>query len=412
MATATWITGLLAVVLAAGAGEAAAAGRPATPDEVEVVTGNSEFALDLYARLRAREGNVFLSPYSISSALGMTHAGARGPTAAEMARVLRLPFTGDRLHRAFGAIIRNLDGGDSKSRAELRVASALWPQAGLAIDSGFQTIATTHFGAGLQPLDFRRAPERARTAINAWVEQQTQDRIAGLVPEGTLTPATRLVLTNAVYFKGTWRHAFPERQTRNAPFTLATGRQTAGVPLMTQRGHFQYLDGGSFQALELPYEENELSMIVFLPAAVDGLAGLEQTLTAGRVSDWLARMTVHDVEVNLPRFRMTAMFQLRQALTDLGMPLAFTAGRADFSGIATGEPLWLSAVIHKAYVDVSEKGTEAAAATGVVVQTTSALRVPVPRAVFRADHPFFFVIRETRTGTLLFAGRVVTPLGG
>jgi serpin B len=176
-----------------------------------------------------------------------------------------------------------------------------------------------------------------------------------------------VVLTNAIYFKGKWKSAFPEAATRNDTFTLSTGKTIGDVPLMSQQGAFRYLDGGSFQALELPYDANQQSMIVFLPKRADGLAELEKTLTATRVADWLAQLTVRDVKVTLPRFKVTAEFQLKAALTDLGMPLAFSPGKADFSAIATGQPLALSAVIHKAYVDVNEKGTEAAAATGAIV---------------------------------------------
>jgi serpin B len=272
----------------------------------------------------------------------------------------------------------------------------------------FEATAKTLYGAGLTPLDFMRAPERARMAINGWVEQQTRDRIKDLIPEGALQPDTRVVLTNAIYFKGKWKRAFSEAATRNDTFTLSTGKTVGDVPLMSQKGAFGYLDGGSFQALELPYDANQQSMIVFLPRRVDGLAELEKTLTAARVADWLAQLNVREVDVTLPRFKVTAEFKLKDALTDLGMPLAFSPGKADFSGIATGQPLALSAVFHKAYVDVNEKGTEAAAATATTVFTTS-LREPEPSLVFRADHPFFFVIRDNGTGTLLFAGRLVNP---
>ena len=203
-------------------------------------------------------------------------------------------------------------------------------------------------------------------------------------------------------------HPFPAAATRKDTFTLSTGRAIGGVPLMNHRDTFRYLDGGSFQALELPYEANELSMIVFLPRRVAGLAEFEQTLTASRVTDWLTRMTADEVVVTLPRFKVTAQFELKPALTELGMPLAFSREKADFSGITKAVPLWLSAVIHKAYVEVDEKGTEAAAATGAVATMTSA-KIPRAPKVFRADHPFFFVIRDSRTGSLLFAGRIVNP---
>ena len=407
MVTTTWIAVLLASALSAlSAAAETSGGQRAEPDESAQVRGNSEFAFDLYGRLRARDGNVFFSPYSISSALAMTYAGARGPTATQMATVLRFPFEGDRLHRSLAAVTGKVKA--AARHADLRVANALWPQAGFPITPDFQSIAQRRYGAGLEALDFRRAPEKARVTINTWVEQQTDDRIKELLPEGVLTPSTRLVLTNAIYFKGVWKHAFLEGATRKEKFILSTGQEISDVPLMSQSRSLRYLDGGSFQALELPYAADELSMIVFLPRAVDGLAKLESSLTADRLADWLARMTTQEVDVTLPRFKVTAEFRLDQALADLGMPLAFSAGQADFSGIAKDVPLSLSAVIHKAYVDVNEKGTEAAAATGAVVRVTSAVVRP-PRPVFRADHPFFFIIRDNGTGSTLFAGRVVNP---
>jgi serine protease inhibitor len=407
MVMTTWIAVLLASALSAlSAAAETSGGQRAEPDESAQVRGNSEFAFDLYGRLRARDGNVFFSPYSISSALAMTYAGARGPTATEMATVLRFPFEGDRLHRSLAAVTGKVKA--AARHADLRVANALWPQAGFPITPDFQSIAQRRYGAGLESLDFRRAPEKARVTINTWVEQQTDDRIKELLPEGVLTPSTGLVLTNAIYFKGVWKHAFLESATRKEKFILSTGQEISDAPLMSQSRSLRYLDGGGFQALELPYTADELSMIVFLPRTVDGLAKLEASLTADRLADWLARMTTQEVDVTLPRFKVTAEFRLDQALADLGMPLAFSAGQADFSGIAKDVPLSLSAVIHKAYVDVNEKGTEAAAATGAVVRVTSALVRP-PRPVFRADHPFFFIIRDNGTGSTLFAGRVVNP---
>ena len=410
MATTRWLAVVLAATLAVSVSTAGAGGgKAAEPDGAALVKGNSEFAFDLYARLRARDGNLFFSSYSISSALAMTYAGARGPTATQMAAALRFPMDGDRLHRSFAKVNGDVNGARAKGGAELQIANALWTQMGLAPLPAFQATVKNLYGAGLTPLDFKRAPEKARIAINAWVEQQTRDLIKEAVPEGVLNSDTRVVLTNAIYFKGKWKYAFPQAATRNDKFTLATGKAIGDVPLMSQQGAFRYLDAGTFQALELPYDANQQSMIVFLPKRADGLAELEKSLTSARVTDWLAGMTDHEVYVTLPRFKATAEFQLKDALRDLGMALAFSPREADFSGIATAKPLWLSAVIHKAHVDVSEKGTEAAAATGVVIQTVSAYGPREKIEVFRADHPFFFVIRDNATGSLLFAGRLVNP---
>src|SRR5262249_12382710 len=258
------------------------------------------------------------------------------------------------------------DSAGAKGGTELQVANALWTQAGLATFPEFVATVENLYGAGLTPLDFQGAPEKARITINAWAEQQTRERIKDLVPEGVINSKTRLVLTNAIYFKGTWKSAFPEAATRDDTFSLSTGKTVGNVPLMRQVGKFRYLDGGSFQALELPYEVGEQSMIVFLPKRADGLADLEQALTPAQMTAWLAGLAVQEVDVTLPRFRVPGEFQLKDALVALGMPLAFSQRRADFSGITTAQRLSLSAVVHKAYVDVNEKGTEAAAATGAI----------------------------------------------
>ena len=408
MATTVWFALVLAVALAAGVAEGAGPGAAADSAEAALVRGNDQFAFDLYAGLRRREGNVFVSPYSISTALAMTYAGARGPTATEMATVLRFPVTGDRLHEAFARVTRDVSRIGSGGKAELYIANALWPRTGLPLDAAFKKTVGSLYAAGLTPLDFLNAPEKARMTINAWVEQQTRDRIKNLIPEGAVDQSTRVVLTNAVYFKGVWKHPFPEPATRNDAFALSTGKKVGDVPFMRQGERLRYLDGGSFQALELPYTNDELSMIVLLPKQVGGLAELEAMLTAKAVSDWLARMTVQVVDVTLPRFKITAELRLKETLSRLGMPLAFS-DTADFSGIAKGDRLKLSDVFHKAYVEVNEKGTEAAAATGGVMVPTSA-GPPIRMEVFRADHPFFFVIRENGTGSLLFAGRLASPL--
>lgn len=389
-------------------GRAGAAGNPPEADRDKLVRGNSEFALDLYARLPATQGNAFFSPYSISTALALTYAGARGATAGEMAKALRFPLEPGRLHPAFASLVREIKGTGKKRASELSTANALWSRKGHPFVADFQRIARTSYEAALEEVDFKGAPESARRTINAWVERQTQDRIKDLLREGTVETDTVLVLTNAIYFKGAWLHRFHEQGTQPGDFALGAKGTARNVPLMRQHESHRYLDGGTFQALELPYDANEMSMIVFLPRRADGLAEFEKTLSAARLTDWLARMTDHNVDVTLPRFKVTASVNLKEPLTDLGMPLAFSRDRADFSGVVKVRPVCVSAVVHKAYVDVNEKGTEAAAATGVTMVQTSA-SPPKPRAVFRADHPFFFLIRDHRTGSILFAGRLTEP---
>jgi serpin B len=378
-------------------------------DKAAVVKGNTEFGLDLYGRLRAADGNLFCSPYSISTALAMTYAGARGATAAEMAGALRFSLPPDRLHPAFGTLFREINAPGAKRASELFTANALWSQKGVPFEPSFQQLVRSAYGAGLQEVDFARATETARRTINAWVEQQTRDRIKDLLREGMLDPMTVLVLTNAIYFKGTWRNAFPKEATQPGDFSLDARRAVQGVPLMHQRDVYPYLDGETLQVIDLPYQANELSMIIALPRKVDGLEAIERTLTAVRVNEWTGKMTPHEVAVVIPRFKITRQFALGQPLMDLGMKRAFSPYDAYFSAMVKARRVFVSAVIHQGFVDVNEKGTEAAAATAGLFMTASA-RPPTP--VFRADHPFFFLIRENRTGSVLFAGRVTNPLAG
>jgi serpin B len=400
-AVAVGVPGRLALGLA-GPGPPPAT-DPDAGDMAAVAGANRRFGFDLYGQLRTTGGNLFFSPCSISIALAMTFAGARGETAAQMASALRLPMQDERLHRAGARVLRDLAGPGAGRRNALHVVNALWPHIDLQLESEFDRVTRRLYGAGLARVDFR-APEAARATINAWVEEQTRQRIADLLPEGSITSYTRLVLTSAIYFKGRWRAAFSEALTRPAPFTDAAGR-TADVPLMHQRGTFRYVESAMVQGLELPYAGDAISMLVLLPRRADGLPALERALSAARVTEWTAALTPREVEVALPRFTMTSRFALKPALGHLGMPLAFS-DRADFSGMAAAPPLKVDDVYHQAFVEVNESGTEAAAATGVVVSTRS-FRPPAP--VFRADHPFVVLIRDHRTDSLLFAGRLAQP---
>ena len=392
------------------AGRVGAADRDVETDRSALVAGNTDFGLHLYAALAATQGNVFLSPYSVSTALAMTYAGARGATADEMAKTLRFSLPPARLHSTFAGLVRDLDGTVKKRASELRTANALWSQKGYPFVPDFQRVARDSYQAALEEVDFQKAPETARRIINTWVERQTLDRIKDLMPEGTVNQETVLVLTNAIYFKGAWARAFDLEMTRPGDFTTGA-KGTRSVPLMRQSEDYRYLDGEAFQVLELPYDAHEASMVVFLPRRVDGLAEFEKTLSAARVTDWLARMSPHLVDVTLPRFKVTASTRLNDPLRTLGMPQAFSGERADFSGMVQVRRVFISAVVHQAFVDVNEKGTEAAAATGVAMRLLSAAPRR-PRAVFRADHPFFFLIRDNRTGSILFAGRLTDPPAG
>jgi serpin B len=371
-----------------------------------MIRGNDEFALDLYANLRGRPGNLFLSPYSLSTALAMTYAGARGETAEEMARTLHFSLPPDRLHAAFSNLIRQIHGDGEPRPYLLAVANALWGQEGEEYLPEFLRLLEDHYGAGLRRVNFRD-PERARRAINAWAEEQTRGKIPDLLPPTLPRPDTALALTNAIYFKGDWSSPFARKATLEEDFRVAAD-QSLRVPMMHQAGRFPYLDGGTFQALELPYAGDALSMVVLLPKEVDGLAALEESLSAARLAGWLRTLADRRVEVALPRFKVEAGLELQDVLAAMGMPLAFT-GDADFSGIDGTHELFISAVIHKAFVDVNEEGTEAAAATAVLMSRSAAR--PEPSATFRADHPFLFLIRHKGTGSILFLGRLASPGG-
>jgi serpin B len=378
-------------------------GAPPAADKVQAAKDSNAFTFDLYGKLREKDGNLFCSPASISTALAMTYAGARGQTADEMARALHFSLDPDRLHPAFAALLHDLHADPKTTSYQLHVANALWAQKGHAFLPAYTRLVRDNYGAGLEEVDFAGATEEARRTINAWVEKQTRDKIKELFRPGVIKPDARLVLTNAIYFKGDWKAPFKKERTHDGPFHL-TGGGMATVPLMEQTARFGYYEGEVSQVLELPYAGKDLSMVVFLPKKADGLAELERRLTAESVSAAVAKLRPEEVQVTLPRFKVTSEFSLNETLEALGVKQAF-GSQADFSGMDGERDLYLSAVVHKAYVDVNEEGTEAAAATGAVI---SKLSLPVG-PVFRADHPFVFLIRDRRSGSILFLGRITNP---
>ncbi len=387
----------------------AAAGETTCPGPQEtLVRGNTAFALDLYAKLRETEkGNLFFSPYSVSTALAMTCAGARGETAAEMARVLHFDLDPASLHPAFAGLQWQLEEGQKTGGYQIAIANRLWGQAGYPFLDPFLAITGKQYGAPLAQADFVRETEAARQAINRWVEERTRDRIRDLIAPGILTVDTRLVLANAIWFKGKWESPFRKEATRPAPFHVSAGR-TVDVPFMRQTGTFPFLQGDGFSVLALPYQGKDLSMLLFLPDAKEGLPALEEKLSAGAMSRWIAELEKghEEVAVLLPRFEMTYGCDLVTRLSAMGMPRAFDAGLADFSGMTGKRDLSIGAVIHKAFVKVDEEGSEAAAATAVAMLSKG---IPLPPKSFCADRPFLFLIRDNRSGSVLFMGRVGDP---
>jgi serpin B len=380
-----------------------------------VVDGNNRFAIDLYRQLAAEgDENLLISPLSISTALGMTYAGARGQTAEEMAEVLHFTLGQEQLHPALGGLIASLN--DHDQNYELDVANRLWGQPGYAYRPEYLATTLEHYGAELAEVDFVGQTEAARQSINQWVEEQTHDKIQDLIPPGGVNALTRLVLTNAVYFHSDWSYQFEPDQTRSAAFHLAADQQIE-VPMMSQNQVLRYAETDAAQFLEMPYgpvdggagqspwdREDSVSMVVLLPTAVDGLAALEASLEADGLFDTLDQHLVPtDVHVEFPKFELTDEIGLKDTLAVMGMPQAFS-DLADFSGIAD-DRLVISDVLHKTYMRVDEEGTEAAGATGVIVGVTSV----VERPIFRADHPFLFMIRDNTTSSILFMGRVTEP---
>ncbi len=405
---------ILRAALALATGTAAlAGGEPVAEnrsDTAALVRGNNQFALELYRQLSARGGNVFFSPFSISAALAMTHAGARGETAQEMATALRFPFAGPRLDPAFAELLAASKGGETKGY-ELAIANGLWSERRYRFQQEFLGHVKSHYDAELAEMDFAAQAEASRRAINAWVEKQTHDKIRDLIPRGAIDHLTKLVLANAIYFRGQWVEPFEERQTEDAPFKI-TPHQEVRVPTMFQQDDFDYLTTPSFQALRLLYKGGDLAMVIFLPRRVDGLADFEKSLTAENLDSWLGKLRSREVRVYLPKFRVESAFNLNEPLKARGMRLAFSPD-ADFSGMTGGKDLLISLVLHKAFVEVDEKGTEAAAATAVIPAPTASpgWKLTIPPPVFRADHPFLFLIRDQRSGSILFLGRVTSPKG-
>jgi serpin B len=370
-------------------------------DAATVVAGNNRFAIDMFRELRSADGNLFFSPFSISTAFAMVYGGARGTTGAEIAEVFHFSPEPAQLHAVYREILKSLDTGAGFDGYRLNIANRLWGHREFRFLDDYLALTRENYGAELETVDFVADPEAARTRINGWVEDKTEERITDLFPAGSINNLTRLVLANAIYFKGTWEHQFDPAQTRDTAFQVTPARHVT-VPMMNQNGEFRLARAEGLQILELPYAGRDLSMLVILPDAVDGLAQIEEQLTLENLDAWRGGLGMMDVMVSLPRFTITSQFGLNDWLATLGMPTAFTE-QADLSGMNGDGGLLIQSAVHKAFVTVNEEGTEAAAATGISVGVTSA-----PPS-FRADHQFLFLIVDNVTGSLLFVGRVVEP---
>jgi serpin B len=377
-------------------------------DIKEAVAGNSDFAFALYSKLKDsnQKGNLFFSPYSISTALALVYAGARGNTEKQMAETLHFTLPNNRLYPAFGILQEQLIQEDKSRGYRLLLANALWLQKGELFLKEFLDLTKDYYGAGISQLDFKNETEKSRQIINQWVEEKTEEKIEDIIPPGSLNTDTELVLTNAIYFKGEWKTKFRWWKTRRADFNISV-KNKIRVRLMHLKEDFNYYEDEKLQVLELPYKGNELSMLVLLPREIEGIKELEDFLTAETISVLLPKMRNRKVDVYFPKFKLVwGTFSLNNALIALGMPDAFDQIKAGFSGINGKGGLWISDVFHQAFIEVNEKGTEAASSTAFVIVT--ALNYSGP-PVFRADHPFIFIIKDNRSGSILFMGRLMNP---
>ena len=389
--------------------------RDSVPDVTEtelteLVAGNSGFAFDLYQEVRQKAENLFYSPHSISLALAMAYAGARNNTESQMADTLHFSLIQEQLHPAFNALDLELasrgqgaEGQDGEG-FRLNIVNAIWGQTGYLFLSEFLDILAENYDAGLRLLDFQNAPEDSRVRINNWVSDQTEDRIKDLIPKGDITWETVLVLTNAIYFNAAWLYPFDEELTQDGPFHLLGGSQIT-VPMMSQTEHFRYASGDGYQAVELPYDGEELSMVVFLPES-DRFDDFEISLDAGQVEEIINNLSLTYLHLTMPKFEYKFSMGLKDMLKDMGMKDAFNRVVADFSGMDGTRDLYIGDVLHKAFVSVDEAGTEAAAATAVIMIGTG---MPPTPTELTLEHPFIFLIRDIETGTILFVGRVLNP---
>ena len=379
----------------------------ATPEKVNaVVNANNQFAFELYSKYKDeyRDDNIFFSPYSISTALAMTYEGARGKTSGEMQSVFHFPENSDVRRPAFAKIYNEINKKEKGKQYKLHTANALWAQKDCQFLNEYFGTTEKYYRGKVTNLDFRSEPEPSRITINNWVEDQTNDKIKDLIPSGGICPLTRLVLTNAIYFKGTWVLQFNKNKTREADFGVSPTKTVKAemMSLTGEKAKFNYAETAHLQILEMPYEGEELSMIVLLPKE-DTLDKLEQSLTVEKLNEWRGMLQKERVDVYMPKFKFETKYFMAQDLAEMGMPSAFT-GEADFSGMTGKRDLYISQVIHQAFVEVNEEGTEAAAATAAIMEEGA-----VMSKVFRADHPFIFIIQQKDTGNILFLGKVVDP---
>jgi serpin B len=377
------------------------------PELTKLVNGNTAFAIDLYKAIAEPGENVFFSPYSISIVLAMIYVGAKGQTAEQIAEVCLFQADGQTLHREFAALEARLKKAQQKGYVVMRSANALYPQDGYDLLPSFLETVKVHYGAAIESMDYVNSAEGARLAINQWVLEQTEHNIQNLIPSGMLNALTHLLLVNAIYFKGDWQKPFDHADTQTTDFWVEPDR-SVNVEMMSQTEFFAYGETEQMQMLELPYGDR-FSMLVLLPKAGHSIEDIETTLSPKHLNRWNDRMRWTEVDVKLPRFKLDQSCSLTEVLQHLGMSDAFGPESANFSGMTEPSELWIGQVIHKAMIEVNEEGSEAAAATAAFMLGGGGVPAPNPR--FIADRPFLFMIQENSTRSILFMGKLASPIG-
>lgn len=362
-------------------------------------------AFGFYSKQAAKPGNIFFSPYSLHTAFAMACEGARGKTAQEIASVFSFPATTADLRSSLSGLKKDL--AEASKGSEFKQANSFWAQEGYNFLPSYIKPLRAHYGAEARQVNFQTKTEEARAEINSWTEKQTNGKIKNLFPKGGLNALSRLVLVNAVYFKGSWLETFSKEMTADADFTK-TGGEKVKVKMMASPGtrNAEYTENEELQALRLPYKGGSLSMLILLPREGKALADTGKALTAAKLEALRGGLEKQKVKVFLPRFTFSSGYRLNDSLADLGMPAAFTEGTADFSGMDGTNKLFIQTAFHKAFVEVNEEGTEAAAATGISMGVKS---MPSGFLRFRADRPFLFFIEDAKSGLILFMGRMEDP---
>jgi len=371
----------------------------------DVIEANNRFAINLYSQYKSEEGNIFFSPFSISTAMAMVYEGAEGKTAKEIKSVFGFPKYDNSRRNQYSNLLSEINKKDKEYA--LNTANALWAEQDFQFLDEYLTTVEEYYEGKTTNLDFKNEPDASRLIINNWVEDKTNDKIKDLLPEGVIDSLTRLVLTNAIYFKAKWLTQFDANKTSDEYFRVNPDKSIK-VPMMqptSQKSIFNYTQSKDLQILEIPYVGEDLAMLILLPLD-DNIEALENSFTIEKLTEWKKSLRKRRVNIYIPKFKFETKYSLSETLSNLGMPTGFTDS-ADFSGMTGKKDLKIDKVIHQAFIEVNEEGTEAAAATGIIFTTLTSMPPPTP--VFRADHPFIFIIQQNETGNILFMGRVSNP---